>query len=59
MRFAGQWDGIYSKTKFNNTWELSNKGLPEKFAATNLQAFNGILVITTSERKLKAGISNY
>ena len=59
MRFAGQWDGIYSKTKFNNAWELSNKGLPEKFAATNLKSFNGILVITTSERKLKAGISNY
>lgn len=46
--FAGQWDGIYSKTKFSNTWRLSSNGIPEKFAATNLKSFNGILVITTN-----------
>ncbi|MBK9336119.1 MAG: hypothetical protein IPM98_05865 [Lewinellaceae bacterium] len=57
MTFAGQWDGVYSKTKFNSTWGLSSKGVPEKFAATNLKSFNGILVITTSERKLKPGMT--
>jgi len=55
MIFAGQWDGVYSKTRFSNTWSLSGKGIPEKFAATNLKSFKGILVTTTSERKLKAG----
>lgn len=50
---AGQWDGIYKKTNNNTTWELSSNGLPTKFAVTNLKAFNDILVISTSERKLK------
>lgn len=54
---AGQWDGIYTKTNGNTMWELSSKGLPEKFAVTNLKAFNDILVISTSERKLKEGIT--
>lgn len=49
--FAGQWDGVYHKTKFDNTWMPSSKGLPEKFAATNLKSMHGILVITTSGRK--------
>lgn len=52
--FAGQWNGVYSKTKFSNTWISSSNGIPEKFAATNLKSIHGILVITTSERKLKA-----
>ena len=51
--FAGQWYGVYSKTKLSNTWIPSSNGLPEKFAATNLKSINGMLVITTSERKLK------
>lgn len=55
--FAGQWDGIYSKTRFSSTWRLSNKGIPEKFAVTNLKSFNGVLVISTSERKLKSGMT--
>jgi len=50
---AGQWDGIYKKTNDNTMWELSSKGLPTKFAVTNLKMFNDILVISTSERKLK------
>lgn len=56
---AGQWDGIYRKTKVNSTtmWELSSKGLPTKFAVTNLKAFNDILVISTSERKLKEAMT--
>ncbi|MCP9768109.1 hypothetical protein EGI22_09310 [Lacihabitans sp. LS3-19] len=31
----------------------SSNGLPSKFAATNLKSFKGMLVISTSERKLK------
>lgn len=54
---AGQWDGIYRKTNGSTMWELSNKGLPTKFAVTNLKAFNDILVISTSERKLKDGMT--
>ena len=48
--FAGQWDGIYSKTTLDNAWKLSSNGLPKKFAATNLKSLNGVLVITTSGR---------
>jgi photosystem II stability/assembly factor-like uncharacterized protein len=54
---AGQWDGIYKKTNSSTLWELSSKGLPTKFAVTNLKAFNDILVISTSERKLKEGMT--
>jgi photosystem II stability/assembly factor-like uncharacterized protein len=54
---AGQWDGIYRKTDSNPIWELSSNGLPTNFAVTNLQAFNQIVVISTAERKLKAGMS--
>lgn len=50
---AGQWDGIYKKTYGNKIWELTSKGLPENFAVTNLKKIDGILVISTSERKLK------
>jgi hypothetical protein len=56
--FAGQWDGIYSRTKFSNTWISSSKGIPEKFAVTNLKSINGVLVITTSERKLKGEMNS-
>ncbi|NJL76709.1 MAG: hypothetical protein HC892_18495 [Saprospiraceae bacterium] len=55
--FAGQWDGVYKKTDDNTMWELSSKGLPTKFAVTNLKTFNDILVISTSERKLKEGMT--
>lgn len=54
---AGQWEGIYRKTNVNTIWELSSKGLPAKFAVTNLKTFNDILVISTSERKLKEGLT--
>lgn len=55
--FAGQWDGVYRKTNSDTQWKRSSNGLPADFAATNLKAYNGILVITTSERKLKAGMT--
>jgi ligand-binding sensor domain-containing protein len=57
MVFAGQWDGVYSKTKFSSTWRLSSNGLPRKFAVTNLKSLGGILVITSSERKLKPSMT--
>lgn len=53
--FAGQWDGIYRKTKNDLNWKQSSNGLPSNFAVTNLISFNGVLVITTSERNLKSG----
>lgn len=53
MVFAGQWDGIYRKMSIDNKWKKSSNGLPANFAVTNLKSFNGVLVITTSERKLK------
>lgn len=55
--FAGQWDGVYSKTNSDLDWKLSSTGVPPKFAASNLTACNGILVITTSERKLRSGLT--
>jgi len=55
--WAGQWDGIYKKTENNAMWELSSNGLPAPFAATNLKVFNTILVISTSERRLKRGMT--
>jgi hypothetical protein len=51
--FAAQWDGIYTKTIGSSKWDLSSRGLSEKFAITNLKAYHDILVIGTSERKLK------
>jgi hypothetical protein len=55
--FAGQWDGVYSMPNAFSDWVKSNKGLPEKFAVTNLITFKDVLVISTSERKLKMGMS--
>lgn len=53
--YAGQWDGVYRKNSNNMNWELSSNGLPLKFAVTNLKVFKNILVVSTSERKLKEG----
>jgi hypothetical protein len=55
--FAAQWDGIYRKTNSSTMWALSSKGLRINFTVTNLKAFNNILVISTSERKLKDGMT--
>lgn len=57
MVFAGQWDGVYRKNSSSTQWKLSSNGLPPNFAVTNLQRFHSILVISTSERKLKKGVS--
>jgi len=55
--FAGQWDGIYTRTNSDESWRLSSKGLPANFAATNLKLRNGLLIITTSARKLRSGMT--
>jgi len=49
LDFAGQWDGIYTRTSSGLAWEPSGKGLPPKFAVTNLKAFHQTLVISSSE----------
>lgn len=55
--FAAQWDGIYSRTASDGYWNFSSNGLPPQFAVTNLKAHNNILVISTSQRKLKDGVT--
>lgn len=55
--FAGQWDGVYRKDSSLEDWKYSSNGLPSTFAATNITSYNGILVISCSERKTKAGIT--
>lgn len=49
--FAGQWDGVYSKTKDQFKWQRSGIGLPMKSAVTNIQVFKDILVINTQVSK--------
>lgn len=51
--FAGQWDGVYTKDLSAKEWKFSGNGLPGKFAATNLKSYNGILIISCSERRLR------
>jgi hypothetical protein len=48
--FAGQWDGVYRKSKFDFAWQKSSAGLPPNFAVTNLIAMEQLLVADTSER---------
>ncbi len=54
---AGQWDGVYRKDKETEKWKFSGDGLPEKFAITNMKAYNDIIVISGSERNLKSGLT--
>jgi ligand-binding sensor domain-containing protein len=51
--FAGQWDGVYKKADTMASWKSTSRGLPTKFAATNLKVFKDILVVSMakSERK--------
>ncbi len=55
--FAGQWDGVYKKDNTDENWKHSSSGLPDKFAITNMQVYNGTIVVSGSERKLKTGIT--
>ena len=54
---AGQWDGVYRKENADEAWKHSSTGLPHKFAITNMQVYNGIIVVSGSERKLRAGMT--
>lgn len=58
---AGQWDGVY-KTRDSGAplylyseWEFSGKGLPSKFAVTEMKIYKNMIVIGCSERGLKRG----
>lgn len=51
--FAGQWNGVYRKDTSDKVWKFSSTGLPGKFAATNFKSYQGILIISCSERHLK------
>jgi photosystem II stability/assembly factor-like uncharacterized protein len=55
--FAGQWDGVYRKDNEDEAWKYSSSGLPDKFAITNIQVYNGTIVVSGSERKLRAGMT--
>jgi ligand-binding sensor domain-containing protein len=61
--FAGQWDGVYKKEtsshlmNLNHAWKSSNKGLPAKFAVTEMKSYRHIIVIGCSERKLRNGVT--
>ncbi|MBB1285186.1 hypothetical protein HRH25_12445 [Flavisolibacter sp. BT320] len=55
--FAGQWDGVYRKGNDDEVWKHSSRGLPHQFAITNMQVYNGSIVVSGSERKLRAGIT--
>lgn len=54
---AGQWDGVYRKDSVDENWKHSGRGLPDKFAITNMQVYNGIIVVSGSERKLRTGMT--
>lgn len=55
--FAGQWDGIYRKDVPGEDWRFSGNGLPAQFAATNFKVYQGILIISCSERNLNAVVT--
>ena len=55
--FAGQWDGVYRKDNAIESWRTYSRGLPEKFAVTNMTLYKGILVVSGSERKLRKGMT--
>ena len=54
---VGQWDGVYKKkgsyklSFANSEWESSSRGLPSKFAVTEMMTYKNIIVIGTTERK--------
>jgi photosystem II stability/assembly factor-like uncharacterized protein len=57
--FAGQWDGIYRKDSPDENWKLFSNGLPEKLAINNMKLYNGIIVVSGSERRLKKGLNTF
>lgn len=57
LLFAGQWDGVYRKNNSNEIWKSYSNGLPEKLAINNMISYNGIIVVSGSERRLKRGMT--
>lgn len=55
--FAGQWDGVYRKDNANEIWKSYSNGLPENLAINNMKLYNGIIVVSVSERRLKKGMT--
>lgn len=51
---VGQWDGVYKKKGSDifpfatNEWEFSSRGLPSKFAVTEMKTYKNMLVIGTT-----------
>ncbi len=54
--FAGQWDGVYRKDPTSHQWQSYSKGLPGNYAITNMKSYQGIIVVSGSERRLKEKI---
>lgn len=55
--FAGQWDGVYRKEATDPVWKSYINGLQRQFAVTNMALSRGMIVISTSERKLRKGMT--
>ncbi|MGQ8335405.1 WD40/YVTN/BNR-like repeat-containing protein [Sunxiuqinia sp. A32] len=55
--FAGQWDGVYRKDITADNWKSFSKGLPDKFAIANMKSYHGIIVVSTSKRELRKGMT--
>lgn len=54
---AGQWDGVYRMDKESGNWKFSSAGLPDRLAIQNMISYNGTIVVSGSERKLRAGMT--
>lgn len=54
---AGQWDGVYRMDKESENWKFSSAGLPNRLAIANMISYNGSIVVSGSERKLRAGMA--
>jgi photosystem II stability/assembly factor-like uncharacterized protein len=57
---VGQWDGVYKRAVSENpkaAWTFSSKGLPSKFAVTEMKIYKNIVVIGCSERRLRKGMT--
>lgn len=56
---AAQWDGVYRKDNESGNWKFSSTGLPDGLAIANMISYNGAVVVSGSERKLRAGMTTH
>lgn len=56
---AGQWDGVYRKDNAFENWKFSSIGLPDRLAIANMISYNGAIVVSGSERSLRAGMTTH